>query len=67
MLATNPLLGIERRDISHGLRSLPVGRHLIFYRVIDEGVVIVRILHDAMEVELHLSSEPGTDHSSGSS
>lgn len=57
MVARNPFLGADRDDISRGLGSLPVGRHLIFYRMVDDGVLVVRILHDAMDVEQHLKGE----------
>ncbi|MGE4557122.1 MAG: type II toxin-antitoxin system RelE/ParE family toxin [Desulfovibrionaceae bacterium] len=30
--------------------SHPVGKHLIFYRIEDEKVTIVRILHQSMDV-----------------
>ena len=46
-----PGMGRERNDIAPGLRSFPVGRYLIFYRFIDEGLEIVRVLHGARDLE----------------
>lgn len=45
LLAKNPGWGRPREDLRPGLRSLPFGRHLIYYRVTHRGVEIVRVLH----------------------
>lgn len=37
--------------IAPGLRSFPVGKYLIFYRLIDGGLEIVRVLHGARDIE----------------
>ncbi|MBD2772952.1 type II toxin-antitoxin system RelE/ParE family toxin [Iningainema tapete] len=47
MLADNPGLGQARPDIAPQLRYFPVGRYLILYRVISEGIEVVRIVHGA--------------------
>jgi toxin ParE1/3/4 len=44
-LASYPNMGRSRDELEEGLRSFPVGRHVIFYRVIAEGVEIIRVLH----------------------
>jgi toxin ParE1/3/4 len=46
-LARSPHLGPARPDLAAGLRYLPVGRYLILYREVDNGVEIVRIIHGA--------------------
>ena len=33
-----------------GLRSLPLGNYIIFYRPIDDGIEVVRILHGARDL-----------------
>src|SRR5215469_15611314 len=48
-LASMPLLGRPREELSPGLRSLPVGRYIIFYRPKEAGVDIARILHGARD------------------
>lgn len=53
-LLTHPLLGTGRGDLAPDCRSLLVGRHVIFYRVSGEEIVILRILHQRMDVRLHL-------------
>jgi toxin ParE1/3/4 len=47
MLADNPAMGQARPDIAIELRYLPVGRHLILYREISQGIEIVRVVHGA--------------------
>jgi len=43
-LAQSPGLGRARDELLPGLRSLPVGRYIIFYRVRGDDLEIVRIL-----------------------
>ncbi len=45
LLAENPLLGQARPDIAEDFRYLPVGRYLMLYRVTDEGIELVRMVH----------------------
>ena len=47
-LAENPLLGRGCEDIRAGLRRMEVGSHVLFYRKLPEGVLVVRILHQRM-------------------
>jgi len=44
-LAENPYLGMARSDIADGVRHFPVGNYLILYRIVDDGVEIVRYVH----------------------
>lgn len=47
-------------DVGAGFRTLHLGRrarHLVLYRVEDERVHVVRILHDSMELSRHLARE----------
>ena len=55
ILADQPQLGIARDDIRKGYRVYHVGRHMIFYRQKSTGIEIIRILHDHMDVETHMS------------
>lgn len=57
LLAQEPERGRACDDIRPGYRQYHVGRHLIFYRAIEEGIEIVRILHDRMDVEAHLEED----------
>ncbi|MDB5530440.1 MAG: type toxin-antitoxin system RelE/ParE family toxin [Devosia sp.] len=35
----------------HGIRRMPVGNYLVLYRVLDNAVQIVRVLHSARDVD----------------
>jgi len=49
-LAAMPELGRQRDELTTRLRSFPVGRHVIFYRPMENGVEIVRVLHGARDL-----------------
>lgn len=49
-LAEFPQLGRSRDDLSPGLRSFPIESYVVYYRTLDFGVRIERVLHGAMEV-----------------
>jgi toxin ParE1/3/4 len=49
-----PDIGVPCDHIRAGYRKLQVNRHLIFYRRRDRRIEIVRVLHQAMDVESHL-------------
>lgn len=55
-----PVRSKARDEIAPGLRTLHMaqpgrrGRHLILYRTNDGDVIILRFLHDSMEVSAHL-------------
>lgn len=53
-LADNYKLGRNRDHISDGYYSHPVGKHLVFYHIENNTVIIVRILHQSMDVERQL-------------
>ena len=44
LLAENPELGQARPDIAEDFRYLPVGRYLMLYRMIPNGVELVRVV-----------------------
>lgn len=50
-LITNPHLGKGRNEIKEGLRSLVVEKHILFYRLHEESVIILRILHTSRDIE----------------
>ena len=45
-----PDLGRPREELAPHLRSLPVGRYVIFYRRMNHGIEIVRVLHGARDL-----------------
>jgi toxin ParE1/3/4 len=48
MLAGNPALGRECAWLRPGLRRFEKARHVVFYRQTADGILICRILHQAM-------------------
>jgi len=50
-LAQSPRIGREWPEIKPGYRSLAEGKRVIFYRVGDSGIDILRILHGYMDIE----------------
>ena len=49
-LAATPSMGSQRDDLSPGIRSLAVGNYVIFYRPLEDGVRIMRVLHGARDL-----------------
>lgn len=47
----NPRLGQACNEVSPGYRRYPTGSHMLFYKVRDDAVVIIRVLHQQMNVE----------------
>mgnify|MGYP006381028261 CR=1 FL=1 len=58
LLATQPLMGRARDELSPGLRSFPFGRYVIFYEPIASGIDVVRLLHSARDVDA-VFGDPG--------
>ena len=50
-LAKQPGIGRLRDELAAGLRSLPVGRYIIFYLPLAEGADIIRVLHGARDID----------------
>lgn len=49
-----PRLGRISHEVDQDLRALLVGEHYIYYRVDEASVLVVRILHERMDVTSHL-------------
>ena len=56
-LTKNPQMGRACDEIREGYRKFPHGGHVIFYNQMDSGdLLIVRILHGAMDVDTRLGA-----------
>ncbi len=53
-LCQTPRLGKIRPEIHHALRSIPADKHVIFYLIRQDEVVIVHVLHERMDPGRHL-------------
>ncbi len=62
-LRDTPGMGAPRDEIATGLRAHPVRRHVIFYRDSEGELLIVRVLHERMDLPVHLA--PGQDRGQG--
>jgi toxin ParE1/3/4 len=49
LLASRRYTGQARPELAPALRFLPVGNYLIFYRPIENGVEIARVIHGARD------------------
>jgi len=46
-----------RDELAADLRSFPVGRYVIYYRSLPNGVEIVRVLHSARDLNADFFAE----------
>lgn len=52
LLGTQPAMGRARSELAEGLRSIPTRTpYLIFYLPDDDGLLIVRVLHHARDID----------------
>ena len=54
LLTSNPRLGKNCDSIRRGYRKYPTLRHVIYYREVDYGIEIIRVLHDHQLAARHL-------------
>jgi toxin ParE1/3/4 len=50
LLGRNPMMGRERPELAESLRSLPHRPYVIFYRSVEVGIEVVRVLHGARDI-----------------
>ena len=53
-LADNRLHGRPCPEIRSGYYKYPSGSHVLFYRATDEGIQVIRILHERMDFRRYL-------------
>ena len=51
LLREHPMAGASRTDLGNGMRCLLHQRHRIFYHIDGDTVVIVRVVHHAMDAK----------------
>lgn len=56
MLAGNPNIGRLRSELTENMRSFPIGRYIIFYVVIPDGIKVVRVLHGGRDLAVIFQS-----------
>jgi toxin ParE1/3/4 len=50
LLATNSRMGVSRSEIAPEARSWSIGRYLILYRLVPDGIEVVRVIHGARDL-----------------
>ncbi|MER8803151.1 type II toxin-antitoxin system RelE/ParE family toxin [Mesorhizobium sp. M0018] len=51
LLTLHPFSGAPREDIATGIRHLIVGEYLTLYRVREEAIEIIRVLHGRRKID----------------
>ena len=55
LLGINPEMGGVADDIMPGYRRFPHQSHVIFYQTVENGILIVRILHKRMDINKQIN------------
>ena len=53
-IAAQPTIGRECPEVRAGYRKYHSGSHVLFYRLTDAGIDIVRVLHKRMDFRQHV-------------
>lgn len=53
-LTDNPLMGSDCSDLLQGARRLITGRHVAFYESDESAILVIRVLHQSMDVPRYL-------------
>lgn len=49
-LARNPGMGRRREELLPGLQSFPIGNYVVFYREIENGIDVIRVLRGSRDI-----------------
>lgn len=49
-LASGRRKGRDASDIRDGYRKHAIGRHILFYRERDDAILVIRVLHQSMDI-----------------
>jgi toxin ParE1/3/4 len=50
ILADFPLMGREREELGPSLRSIAITPYIVFYRPLDDGIAVARVVHSSRDV-----------------
>ena len=53
-IAADPRLGRSCEDIRAGYRRYSAQAHMVFFRIGENGIDIIRVLHQSMDFPRHL-------------
>ncbi len=54
LLTQQPLMGTERPELLPNIRRLAIESHTLFYRVTNNKIEIIRVLHGRQDPQRHL-------------
>jgi toxin ParE1/3/4 len=49
-IINTPEIGRTRNEIKQGLYSIPIGMHIVFYRILTDHVRVIRILYGGRDL-----------------
>jgi toxin ParE1/3/4 len=55
-LIDNPELGVKRDELVRGIRSVSVDSHVLFYRIKNRRLEVIRVLHARQDHQVNLKS-----------
>ena len=50
VIASAPQIGRSVEDLAPNLRTFPIGSYLIFYRPMEDGIQLIRVIHGARDI-----------------
>jgi toxin ParE1/3/4 len=50
LLAAQPFMGESRETLQSGLRAFSAGNYVILYRLVQNGIDVVRVIHAARDI-----------------
>ena len=50
LYATQPEMGSPRPDLGRHVRCFPVGNHVVIYRPLDDGLLVLLVIHGARDI-----------------
>ncbi len=50
LYATQPRMGSPRSDLGQNVRCFPVGKYVVIYRPIADGIVVLLVVHGARDI-----------------
>lgn len=56
-IGNDPALGRERYGVPRSIKGRKSGSHIVFYRVQDQTIFIMRILHESMDHGRHVEAD----------
>ena len=54
LVAAHPRIGRRYDEVQEGLHRFEYERHSIYYRLSDDGILVLRLLHQRMDPARHL-------------